>query len=59
MHHLSPRVPNYRLESCYRANPEFQADATLTLLQAWRAIWLALWDEDRLKLVGFGELKRI
>jgi omega-6 fatty acid desaturase (delta-12 desaturase) len=59
VHHLSPRVPNYRLESCYRANPEFQADATLTLLQAWRAIWLALWDEDRLKLVGFGELKRI
>jgi omega-6 fatty acid desaturase (delta-12 desaturase) len=59
VHHLAPRVPNYLLESCYRANPQFQADATLTLADAFRAIRLALWDEDQLKLVGFGELKRI
>jgi acyl-lipid omega-6 desaturase (Delta-12 desaturase) len=59
VHHLAPRVPNYRLESCYRANPQFQADATLSLGDAYRAIRLALWDEDREQLVGFRELRRI
>ena len=56
VHHLSPRVPNYRLESCYRANPAFEDTPSLNLVQAYRAIRLALWDEDRMRLIAFREL---
>jgi omega-6 fatty acid desaturase (delta-12 desaturase) len=58
VHHLAPRVPNYRLESCYRANPEFEASPSLSLREAFRAIRLSLWDEDRQQLVGFRALAR-
>ena len=58
VHHLAPRVPNYRLESCYRANPEFKESPSLTLGEAFRALRLALWDEDHQQLVGFHELSQ-
>jgi omega-6 fatty acid desaturase (delta-12 desaturase) len=58
VHHLAPRIPNYRLESCYRANPEFAESPSLTLGEAFRAIRLALWDEDRGQMVGFREMSR-
>ena len=53
IHHLSTKVPNYRLYRCYHENPELQQATRLTIrssLGCWR---LALWDEDRRKLVPF------
>lgn len=53
IHHLSTKVPNYRLYRCYHENPELQKATRLTIrssLDCWR---LALWDEDRRKLVPF------
>ena len=56
VHHLAPRIPNYRLESCFRANRAFQEKPYVGLRGAIRSIRLALWDEDRNQLVSFKEL---
>jgi acyl-lipid omega-6 desaturase (Delta-12 desaturase) len=57
LHHLSPRIPNYRLEACQKENPVFQAVQPLTLLTSLRSLRLRLYDEERRRLIGFRELK--
>ena len=58
IHHLSSKIPNYRLRECLEASPELRDARRLTMTEARRAIWLALWDEERGKLVGFRQLER-
>lgn len=53
IHHLAPRVPNYRLQACYEAIPALRARAPLTVWAGLRSVWLALWDEDAGQMVGF------
>jgi len=53
IHHLSSRVPNYRLRECFESDPRLQVAARLTLLGSLRCARLKLWDEDRGKMVGF------
>jgi omega-6 fatty acid desaturase (delta-12 desaturase) len=53
IHHLSPRIPNYNLEKCHKANPIFQKVEPLTLLGSLRSLSLRLWDEDKRLMVGF------
>jgi omega-6 fatty acid desaturase (delta-12 desaturase) len=53
VHHLNPRIPNYRLPQCHAAIPALQRVPALTLAGAWRSLSLALWDEQRQKLTGF------
>ncbi len=54
VHHLLPRVPNYRLQACHHAEPAFAAHATgLTLWQALRAPRFTLWDEAAGRMVRF------
>jgi omega-6 fatty acid desaturase (delta-12 desaturase) len=54
VHHLMPRVPNYRLQAAHRAQPAFAANVTgLTLWQALRAPTFTLWDEARGLMVRF------
>ena len=56
IHHLNSRIPNYRLQECLDASPELQSlPNRLSLVESLGSIPLALWDEDRKKLVSFGE----
>lgn len=57
VHHLCPRVPNYRLWECLRDHPELADVNRLTPADCARAFRLALWDEDRGRLVSFRELR--
>jgi acyl-lipid omega-6 desaturase (Delta-12 desaturase) len=57
IHHLSPRIPNYRLEKCYREQPLFQKVDRITLLGSLRTLRLRLYDEHARRLVGFGALR--
>lgn len=54
IHHLLPRVPNYRLEACHNAllhlYPRVQ---TLTMADALRAPRFTLWDEATGRMVRF------
>jgi len=53
VHHVNPRIPNYRLEECHNADAGFQLAATLTLRTALQAFRYALWDSDLERLVPF------
>lgn len=55
VHHLAPRVPNYRLEACHQAHPGFGVAPVLTLRQALAAWRYALWDEEAGRMVTFAE----
>jgi omega-6 fatty acid desaturase (delta-12 desaturase) len=53
IHHLNPRVPNYRLKESHDAVSVFVPVPALDLIAGIRALHLALWDEERDSLVGF------
>lgn len=54
VHHLVPRVPNYRLQACHEACQElFGTAQVLTLREALRAPSYALWDEAQGRMVQF------
>jgi omega-6 fatty acid desaturase (delta-12 desaturase) len=55
VHHLNPRVPNYRLQECHERIAALCDTPTLSLWAALRAIQFVLWDEDREKMVTFRE----
>lgn len=58
IHHLSPRIPNYNLQQCHDENPVLQRVTHLTVRSSLKTIGLALWDEERRRLVTFGEVLR-
>lgn len=53
IHHLNPRVPNYRLQDCHHAVSGMRRVKGTTLLQAIRGASLALWDEESRQMVKF------
>jgi omega-6 fatty acid desaturase (delta-12 desaturase) len=57
VHHLSSRIPCYRLGEALRDHPELQGVSRLTLKESFRCLRLALWDEDRRRLVGFRDAR--
>jgi acyl-lipid omega-6 desaturase (Delta-12 desaturase) len=56
VHHLSSRIPFYRLREVLRDHPELDA-RRLTLAQSLRGTGLALWDEPGRRLISFRELR--
>jgi omega-6 fatty acid desaturase (delta-12 desaturase) len=52
IHHISPKIPNYKLPQCYKENPVFHIQP-LTILTSLRSLRYRLWDEERKMLVGF------
>jgi acyl-lipid omega-6 desaturase (Delta-12 desaturase) len=59
IHHVNPRIPNYRLEECHNATVELQGAPKLTLYTALRGLRYTLWDTDRGCLVPFREARPI
>jgi omega-6 fatty acid desaturase (delta-12 desaturase) len=58
VHHLCSRIPNYRLQACLDAAPELHRMAKRITLRESLGCWrLALWDEQRLLLIRFRDLK--
>lgn len=55
VHHLAPRVPNYRLAACHAAHPDFAKAQRLTFWAALRAPRLGLWDEQASRMISFAE----
>lgn len=58
VHHLSSRIPCYRLEQVMRDHPELAARSRLTLRQSLRCTRLALWCENKRRLISFREMSR-
>ena len=53
VHHLAPRIPNYNLQRAHDENPIFHQAPTISLAQSVKMLRLALWDEQRQRMVGF------
>jgi len=53
IHHLNPRIPNYRLEDCHRTIGGLQSAPVLTLRTAITTLRYALWDDDLGRMVKF------
>jgi omega-6 fatty acid desaturase (delta-12 desaturase) len=56
VHHLSSRIPYYRLPRVLHDHPELRNVGRLTLLQSFRCVRLTLWDETQRRLVSFREV---
>jgi omega-6 fatty acid desaturase (delta-12 desaturase) len=56
VHHVAPRIPNYRLQQCHDENAIFQHSPIVTLRSGTAALRLALWDEERNRLVRFRDV---
>jgi omega-6 fatty acid desaturase (delta-12 desaturase) len=59
IHHLSPRIPNYKLPTCHRENQMFQDIKPITFFSSLKSLRLRLWDEKNERLIGFRELNRV
>ena len=58
IHHLSSRIPNYRLRECLDDISELREVSRITLRESLKCARLALWDENASKLVPFRNLRR-
>jgi acyl-lipid omega-6 desaturase (Delta-12 desaturase) len=58
VHHLLPRIPNYKLQQSYDASPIMQTVKPLTIRKSLKSFSLNLWDEKQQKLVSFKSLKK-
>ena len=57
IHHLAPRIPNYKLQACYDDNPVFQHAPKITIRSGIAALRLALYDEEAGRLIRFRDVK--
>jgi len=56
IHHLSPKIPNYKLQRCHEENPLFQESTVLGLRASLKTASMKLWDEERRRMVGFNHI---
>jgi omega-6 fatty acid desaturase (delta-12 desaturase) len=59
VHHLSARIPNYRLQQCLDENPQLQHVTRITVWEGIKTLRLALWDENSRRLVSFREARHL
>ena len=59
VHHLSARVPNYKLQAAHDNNPIFHDVPVLTGWDGIRSARLKLWDEDRGRLITWAEARAV
>ncbi|UTE71731.1 fatty acid desaturase [Rossellomorea marisflavi] len=57
VHHLSPRVPNYKLEEAHNNTKPLQNVPTISLMTSLSSIKFKLWDEERKNFVTFKAAK--
>ena len=57
VHHLNPKVPNYRLQECHDSVPALRSVPEMGLRSAFRAMFFVLWDERRQRMVRVGEVR--
>ncbi len=59
VHHLSPRVPNYKLEEVHNNTEPLQNVPTITLATSLKSLRYRLWDAQNKRFVGFDYLSKL
>ncbi|MEC1261320.1 fatty acid desaturase DesE [Bacillus swezeyi] len=57
VHHLSPKVPNYKLETAHDQHEPLKNVPTITLKTSLQSLAFRLWDEEKKKFVTFRDIK--
>jgi omega-6 fatty acid desaturase (delta-12 desaturase) len=58
IHHLSPKIPNYKLPKAYKENPIFHVPP-MTILASLSALRMRLYDEEKQRMVGWEAVKQV
>jgi omega-6 fatty acid desaturase (delta-12 desaturase) len=53
IHHLAPRIPNYRLRAAHEALPSLKPAVRMSLRESLACARMKLWDESLGRMVGF------
>ncbi len=59
VHHMNPRVPNYRLEECHDRVAGLRDAPRMSLWQGMRALRYTLWDEAGNRMVRAGDVRSV
>jgi omega-6 fatty acid desaturase (delta-12 desaturase) len=59
IHHLAPKIPNYKLKACLDANPMLQEVTTFGFFGAVKTLGLKLIDEENERVIGWRELSEL
>jgi len=59
VHHLSSRIPFYRLNQVLRDHPQLRPVGRITLLRSFGTVALTLWDEASGRLVSFKQARAV
>lgn len=59
VHHISSRVPYYRLPEVLRDYPQLKTIGRISMLDSLRGVKLVLWDESTRRLVSFREARSV
>lgn len=54
VHHLNPRIPNYKLRECHESIPFLRAIPALSFRDGLAVLRFTLWDEDHAMMTTFG-----
>ena len=57
VHHLSARIPFYRLPKVLKDHPELKEMGRISLWESFRFVRLSLWDEAAQRLVSFRDIR--
>ncbi len=55
IHHVAPRIPNYRLRAAFQSSPHLQCAPRLTMRASLACAHMKLWDEKLGRMVAFPE----
>lgn len=58
LHHLNPRIPNYKLAKCHESIPVLQEIKPIGLFASLKSLKFRLWDEESRQLVGFSKVRQ-
>lgn len=56
IHHLNAKIPNYSLQKCMDDCPELKTLNRIRLFESFKYAKLALWDEEKKKMIRFKQL---
>jgi len=59
VHHLGPKIPNYRLQRAHDENALFHDVTVISFADTFRLLRLSLWDEDAKQLVRFRDVAHL
>lgn len=59
VHHLSSRIPFYKLPKVLKTHPELKEIGRLRFVESLKCIHLALWDDATRRLISFKEAKQL